>query len=252
MQITTLSRTFHTRFVFLLLGCLASFTLNLACSSKPVQQAKSEAEALYLQGLNALEDEDYLVATDRFRAVKTKFLFSPFAALSELRLGDTSFAQGRFYEAIETFRMFIQSRPNHAEVPYAYWKIAAAHAAQRPNDFFLLPPAHERDRGPTKDALRSLQDYLDRYPEHKHTKEAQKLLSVCRQELGEYELYVARFYKQREKWVAAQGRYEILIERFKDQKQLWKDGAEELLTVYQRLNLTEKAENLEKSLKSFQ
>lgn len=231
-----------------LICCLSLSTWG--CGGQPQRQGKSKAEAIYLQGMDALSDEDYLTATDRFRAVKTKYLFSPYAALSELRLGDTAFAQTRYYEAIETFRLFIQSRPNHAEVPYAYWKIGAAYAAQRPSDFFLLPPAHERDRGPTKDALRALQNYLDRYPEHKRAKEAQTLVKLCRQELGEYELYVARFYRHGQKWEAARGRYEILIERFKDQDELWRAGAEELVEIYQHLDLTQKATQLKTQLKS--
>ena len=88
--------------------------LTLGCSAQPKIVAKSAAERVYQEGMMALADEDYLTATERFRAVKTKYLFSPYAALSELRLGDTAFAQTRYYEAIETFRVFIQSRPNHA------------------------------------------------------------------------------------------------------------------------------------------
>lgn len=229
---------------------ISMIIFGLACSAQPKIKAKSEAERIYLEGMSALEDEDYLTATDRFRAVKTKYLFSPYAALSELRLGDTAFAQSRYYEAIESFRLFIQSRPNHAEVPYAYWKISSAYAAQRPSDFFLLPPTHERDRGPTKDALRALENYLDRYPEHEKAEEAKSLIKDCRRDLGDYELYVARFYRQNKKWNAARGRYEVLIERFKDQDELWRVSAEELVEVYQELELNKKAEELKLSLKS--
>ncbi len=219
------------------------------CGSQVQIKAKSKAEGVYLQGVYALTDEDYLTATERFRTVKTKYLFSPFAALAELRLGDTAFAQARYYEAIETFRLFIQSRPNHAEVPYAYWKIASAYNAQRPSNFFLLPPTHERDRGPTKDALRALQDFIDRYPKHDKEAKAKKLIKACRLELGEYELYVARFYSNAKKWKAAQGRYEMLIERFKDQPELWRVGAEELVKVYLALKLDDQAQKLKERLK---
>ena len=229
---------------------ISMMLLGLGCGAQPAIKAKSEAERIYKEGLSALNDEDYLTATERFRAVKTKFLFSPYAAFSELRLGDTAFAQTRYYEAIETFRVFIQSRPNHAEVPYAYWKISAAYAAQRPSDFFLLPPTHERDRGSTKDALRALQNYLDRFPEHDKAAEAKALIKACRRDLGNYELYVARFYRQNKQWGAARGRYEVLIERFKDQEALWREGAEELIEIYERLELKEKLAALKLALKS--
>ena len=236
--------------MIIIMTCIAPLVCYTGCSSKPIRQAKSEAESIYLQGMAALEDEDYLLATEKFRVVKTKFLFSPFSALAELRLGDTAFAQGRHYEAIETFRFFIQSRPNHAEVPYAYWKIASSYNAQRPSNFFILPPTHERDRGPTKDALRALQDFTERYPQHEKNKKAQKLIKACRLELGEYELYVARFYSHSKKWWAARGRYEVLIERFKDQPELWQQGAQELVKVYSALKLDDQAQKLKDKLKS--
>lgn len=221
-----------------------------ACGNQVKIKARSQAEGVYLQGVHALKDEDYLTATERFRTVKTKYLFSPFASLAELRLGDTAYAQARYYEAIETFRLFIQSRPNHAEVPYAYWKIASSYNAQRPSNFFILPPTHERDRGPTKDALRALQDFTERYPQHEKNKKAQKLIKACRLELGEYELYVARFYSHSKKWRAARGRYEVLIERFKDQPELWQQGAQELVKVYSALKLDDQAQKLKDKLKS--
>ena len=240
-----LLRFFSLTALYVLIGIGTS-----ACGGQVEIKAKSEAEGVYLQGVYALKDEDYLTATERFRTVKTKYLFSPFASLAELRLGDTAYAQVRYYEAIETFRLFIQSRPNHAEVPYAYWKIASAYNAQRPSNFFLLPPTHERDRGPTKDALRALQDFIERYPKHKKNEEAQKLVKACRLELGEYELYVARFYTHAQKWQAARGRYEVLMERFKDQPELWRQGAEELVKVYLALKLNEQAQKLKDQLKS--
>lgn len=220
------------------------------CSSTPQTTAKSQAEAIYQQGVEALENEDFLTAAERFRTVKTKFLFSPYAALSELRLADTAFEQKQFYEAIETYRLFIQTRPNHAEVPYAYWKIGAAHAAQRPDDFFILPPSYERDRGPTKDALRALQTYLDLYPKHQYAPEATKLVQKCRADLGAYELYVARFYRSQGKLEAARGRYEIILERFKDVQSLWRESAGELVEVYEDLKLESQATELKGHLRA--
>ena len=244
LKIGSLDSDRLTRFKMTSVVLWISASMIIACGGQPQRKAKTIAESIYLQGVDALEDEDFLTAAERFRTVKTKYLFSPFAALSELRLGDTALAQGHNYEAIETYRMFIQARPQHAEVPYAYWKIGAAYAADRPSKIFLLPPAFERDRGPTKDALRALQNYLKRYPEHKQAKRARELVLECRRDLASYELYVARFYRDRKKWGAARGRYEQLVTQFKDTPTLWREGATELVEVYQALKLEREASEL--------
>ena len=237
-------------FVMILLTISAlSVSLLSACGSSSTRASSSPAEALYNEGLDALDDEDFLVATERFQTVKTKFVYTQFAALSELRLGDVQFKQGRYIEAVDLYRLFVQTRPNHIEIPYAYWKIANAYYKQRPSDFALLPPSYERDRGPTLEALRALSVYLERYPEHGHVKEAKKYKQECRESIAAYELYVARFYRDQEKWVAAQGRYEKLYHTFKDVKSLWREGARELITVYRKLGLSAQRKEIEQALK---
>ena len=65
----------------------------VGCGGPSRPQGESPAEELYLQGMDALADEDFLTASDRFRAVKTKFVYTRFAALAELRLADALIAQ---------------------------------------------------------------------------------------------------------------------------------------------------------------
>ena len=46
----------------------------IACGSQPKRKVNTVAEGVYLQGVDALEDEDFLTAAERFRTVKTKYL----------------------------------------------------------------------------------------------------------------------------------------------------------------------------------
>ena len=232
-------------FVCLLAGVLT------ACGGVERKRGGSPAEELYLQGVDALSDEDFLSATERFRSVKTKYVYTRFAALAELRLADVQYDQGRFSEAISLYQSFIQGRPNHREVPYASWRVAESYFKQRPSDFFLMPPSHERDRGPTRDALRALGRYLDRFPKGEHAPQAKEYQSACRKTLAEYELYVARFYRAQGSWVAAQGRYEVIVKAFEDVPELWRAGAEELIAVYREQEKVKEAEALSARLESF-
>ena len=222
----------------------------VGCGGVERARGASPAEELYLQGVDALKDQDYLTATERFRVVKTKHVYTSYAALAELKLADVQFEQGRYIEAISLYELFIQGRPNHKEVPYAAWRVAEGYVKQRPSDSLIMPPAHERDRGPTRDALRALKSYLERFPQGEHVKEARRYQRECRATLAAYELYVARFYRRQDNTQAAIGRYEVVVSAFEDVPELWREGAEELLALYQAESQPEAAEKLKARLQA--
>ena len=190
----------------------------------------------YEQGMEALEDENYLEAVKHFTFVKSKFAYSKYAALSELRIADSFFAQEKFIEAIDAYRLFMRGRPNHREVPYAMWRIAEANFEQIPSDFVLFPPAHEKDQGATREAISAYQQYVERFPGDRHVPEAQRRILEGRRALADYELYVARFYLRDDRNVSARGRLETVVEQFGDVKDRWAEGAWMLVKVYDALD----------------
>ncbi len=213
--------------IFCLLGALT------ACQQrKPEQTYADRARYLYTQGVEALEDSNYIDAIKDFTEVKNKFPYSQYAALAELRVGDTYFDQDKFVEAVDSYRIFTRRRPNHAEVPYAMWRIGQSYDQQRPGDFFLFPPAYEKDRGTTKDAVRAYRAFLGRFPNDKRAAQASKRLLDCRAALADYELYVARLYLKQSRPVSARGRLETVHARFKDVPGRWRTGSLMLVRVY--------------------
>jgi len=188
---------------------------------QPDSSYSGSARHRFQQGQEALEDSEYLEAVKHFTYVKNKFAYSKYAALSELRLADTYFEQDKYIEAADGYRTFVRVRPNHRKVPYAMWRIGVCHFEEIPSDFFLFPPAHEKDQAATKDALRAFQRYVDRAPEDEHVAEARERILECRGALADYELYVARFYLRQDRPVSARGRLETLHRDFADVADRW-------------------------------
>ncbi len=201
---------------------LAPLLLVVGCSSVQTDTSYSgSARYRFEQGQEALEDSEYLEAVKHFTYVKNKFAYSKYAALSELRLADTYFEQDKYPEAIQGYSTFVRVRPNHRKVPFAMWRIGICHFEQIPSSFFLFPPAHEKDHGATKDALRAFRRYVDRFPDDEHNGEARERILDCRRELADFELYVARFYLRQDRPVSARGRLETLHDDFADVSDRW-------------------------------
>ncbi len=229
--------------LLLLLAGAALLTAPLVgCTKQPTDRSyQGTARFRYEQGMEAFEGGNYLEAVQQFTVVKNRFAYSQYAALSELRIADSYYEQAKYIESIDAYRTFVQRRPNHGEVPYALFRVAESYFQQRPSDFFLFPPPHEKDLGTTKDALRAYQAYLGRFPSDERVEKAREKVLDCRRTLADYELFVARFYLQQERPVSARGRLEVIFSDFEDVTDRWTDGTRLLIDVYRDLDEEPKA-----------
>lgn len=171
------------------------------------QDARSAYEAALLE----FRDDDCLEAEPMFRSIRRDFPYSRFAALAELRIADCKMKTREWAEAITAYRQFVRFRPSHAEVPYARFRIAQAHYEQIPGEWLLSPPTHERDQGPTLEALRQLRRFVLDFPDDDRAVEAQPMIRQCLRLLAQHELYAARFYLRRDAYPAVISRLRTLL-----------------------------------------
>lgn len=174
----------------------------------------ASARQAYLAALEEFRDGNCLEIESEFRRIRREFPYSRFAALAELRIADCMMRQKKYAEAIQAYRQFTRFRPSHELVPYARFKMSEAHYEQIPSDSILFPPAHERDQGPAKNALRQLRRFLLDYPDDERAVEAKEMMKKTLRLLAEHELYVARFYIERGAFSAAVSRLETLLNTY--------------------------------------
>jgi len=202
---------------------LAALALSLALSacggttpdpSKAPLNYTGNAQRAYETGMQQYQKGNYLEAAKYFTTVKRRFPYSQYAILSELRIADASFQREQYLEAIDGYKLFIKFHPSNENVPYSQYQIALAHFNQGPEDWWFLPPSHEKDLSAVVDGLKETQKFLKLYPASGLLPKAKKLLEKCERKLGDYELYVAKFYIQRSQWAAALGRLEYMVQSY--------------------------------------
>jgi outer membrane protein assembly factor BamD len=204
----------------LLITTLALALMQSACASgdeatKPITYSLT-AKQNYEKGLAELKDENYPEAQKYFQFVKQKFPFSKFAVLAELAIADTQFARGNYTEAVDSYKAFIRLHPTHEKVEdgYAAFKVGECYYKDMPDDIWLLPPSYEKDQSAVTDALRELDDFRKKYPESKYQKTADPLRKEVLKRLVDHEVYIARFYLNRDHAQAAAKRLEGAIKRY--------------------------------------
>jgi outer membrane protein assembly factor BamD len=185
------------------------------------------AQKNYDKGMKELERQDWIAASKYFGFIKSRFPYSKYAVLAELRLADAEFGAEQYLEAIDAYRLFIKFHPTHEMVAngYASFRIGEAYYKQLPTDFWLFPPSYEKDQSSTEDAANELKSFLDKYPDSPYRDKAKEILVKVGKKLADHEWYVARYYWGHNKPMGTVLRLRRLLERYRgvgyDEEALW-------------------------------
>lgn len=188
-----------------------------ACGGKaatPAAGERSAAEVDYDAGVAELEDKSYPEAQKILERVRTKYPYSKYAALAELRLADLRFRQDKYLEAAEAYAQFAKMHPTHDEVDYAAFRVGLSRYQDMPSDFFLFPASFERDMSAAEAARKAFEEFLGKYPRSKYAEEARKKFDDVKGRFADREWYVAAFYRKRERWPGVAARLERLVKEF--------------------------------------
>jgi outer membrane protein assembly factor BamD len=172
---------------------------------------------------------EYSVSAQKkyFGFIKTRFPYSKYAVLAELRLADAQFGAEQYLEAIDSYRLFIKFHPTHEMVAngYASFKIGEGYHKQLSGDFWMFPPSFEKDQSSTEDAVNELKSFLDKYPDSPYRDKAKEIVAHVGKRLADHEWYVARYYWDRGKPMGTVIRLRRLLERYRgvgyDEDALW-------------------------------
>jgi outer membrane protein assembly factor BamD len=193
------------------LAACASFVENI----RPVIYGKT-AEENFMKGMRSLKGQSWQDAEKYFKFVRQHWGFSKWATLAELRLADAAFGREAYIEAIDGYKAFMRSHPSHEFTinGYCAFRIGEAYYKQIPSDFFVLPPSYEKDQGPVHDAMRELMAFLDEYGDSPYAEKGRKMYADTIRRLADHELYVARYYLDRNKPQAAIWRLEYVVNKY--------------------------------------
>ena len=209
---------------FLLLAA-AMFALLPACTSG--KNSLREYKGSYLEsvrlnfeaGEESLKNSDYEKAIGYFQFVRSKYPFSQYAALSDLKIADTKFVQKKWLDAASAYEVFIRLHPRHEQVSYASYRVGSSYFHAVPTDFFLLPKATSRDQSFTKEALAAIDRFLVQFPDSDYVADAKAKQILLFSYLAQHNQHVAAYYERRGRYQAAVNRHLSVEENYPETKE---------------------------------
>lgn len=161
---------------------------------------------LYERGTEAAKDRKWLNAREYLRNLVDNYPQSPYRPDAKLALGDTYIGEKSTESLLlgaNEFREFLTFYPTHQRADYAQLQLARSFTLQ------MLAP--ERDQTATRDALKEIEIFLQRFPNSALMSDARAMERDVRDRLSDAE-YKVGYYYFRVKWYrGAIGRLEELL-----------------------------------------
>jgi outer membrane protein assembly factor BamD len=161
---------------------------------------------LFDRGTEELNKKKWLTAREFYKQLVETYTASPYRPDAKLGIGDTYLGEGTaeaLVLAINEFREFLSYYPTNARADYAQYKIGFAHFRQMRNP--------QRDQTETREAVRELQMFVDRYPNSKLMSEVKQKLREARDRLSESDYLVGYFYFRQRWYVGAVSRLKEVL-----------------------------------------
>ena len=177
------------------------------CAAKTTILPPGTADAdkfLFDKGTEAAADRKWLNSREYFRNLVDNYPQSPYRPDAKLALGDTYIGEHSteaMLLAANEFREFLTFYPTNARADYAQLQLARSFTEQ------ML--GAERDQSATKDAIKEIEIFLQRFPNSALINQARALEREAKDRLSEAN-YRVGFYYFRAKW------YVGAIDRFRD------------------------------------
>lgn len=231
---------------------IAILGLTVACSSKKevIDENLSEVE-LYQQAQADLDNNSYNSATEKLKALESRYPFGRYADQAQLELIYANYKNGEPEAAKSAAERFIRLHPQHPNVDYAYYLKGLTSFDQDVGIIarFLPLDQTKRDPGAARDSYNEFAQLTSRYPNSRYAPDAKQRMIYLRNLLAAYEIHVADYYLTRQAYVAAANRGRYVVENFQETPSVG-DGLAVMVEAYQRLHLDDLADTSLQVLKT--
>ena len=186
----------------------------------------------YKEGLQLLEEKFPLEAAKKFSEAELLYPQSKWAPRSSL-MSAYSYYYGSYYEdSIEELKRFIKIYPKHERLSYAYYLLAMSYYEQIADE--------KKDLGSIIDAQKNFEFIINNYPNSDFALDAEYKLELIQEILASKEMYLAKYYIEREKWIPAINRYKNVIKEY-DTTIYVEEALHRLVEIHYKIGLIEES-----------
>ena len=211
-----------------------------ACSKESIQKSTINEKSLELQvleayqgGLEALDGGDVLFAAKKFNEAEILFPQGKWASKAALMAAYSYYIQDYYGDSIAELERYIKVYPLHKDLVYAYYLLSVCYYEQIVDE--------KKDLQAIIQAKKNFQIIIKNYPDTEYAMDAEFKIDLINDILAAKEMYIARYYFDKKKWIPAINRFRKITDEY-DTTIYAEEALHRLVEVHYTLGLIDEAE----------
>ena len=218
---------------------IALIFLNTSCSKEKEKISIIEEENLemqmikaYKEGLKELQRGDPIYASKKFNEAELLYPQSIWAPRAALMAAYSYFSYLYYSDAVLELEKFLDKYKNHPRRDYAYYLLALSHYDQIIDE--------TKDLNEILKAKKYFKIIIQRYPDTEFAIDSKYKLELIEELLASKEMYLARYYVEREKWIPAINRFKKVAEDY-DETIYIEEALHRLVELHYKIGLIDES-----------
>tara|TARA_Y100000591_G_scaffold319587_1_gene331802 strand:+ start:462 stop:1298 length:837 start_codon:yes stop_codon:yes gene_type:complete len=215
------------------------FVLVVACSKeeKPENVLKekgldAQMIEVYNQAMEEFERGDVIYAGKKFGEAELLYPQSIWAPRAVLMSAYGYFSQGYYNYAINDLERFLVKYKNHPQTDYAYYLLALCHYDQIIDE--------KKDMNEILEAKKNFEYIINNFPNTEYATDSNFKLELITEIMASKEMYLARYYIDREKWIPAINRFKKVVNDY-DRTIYVEEALHRLVELHYKLGMISEA-----------
>ena len=195
---------------FKILFILTSFLFIWSCGDKTNKiseivevDMEMQMSNAYKEGYLELQAGDVLLAAKKFNEAELLFPQSPWAPKSAIMAAYAYYTQNYYSDAIFELERYLITYPNHSDKAYAHFLLGMS--------FYQQIVDEKKDLKSILDSKKQFELIINKYPNTEFATDAKFKIDLINEILAAKEMYLAKYYLNKAKWIPALNRYKTVV-----------------------------------------
>ena len=200
-----------SKFKILLILTSLLFFLSCADKTKKISEIievdmEMQMSNAYKEGYFELQRGDSLMAAKKFNEAELLFPQSPWAAKSAIMAAYAYYTQDYYGDAIFELERYLTTYPNHKDKVYAHFLLGMS--------FYEQIVDEKKDLKSILDSKNQFEFIIKEYPNSEFAIDAEFKIDLINEILAAKEMYLARYYLNKTKWIPALNRFKTVVNEY--------------------------------------
>ena len=202
-------------------------TVNIGNNQIEEQMIKA-----YQDGMSSFNNKSYLEAAKKFNEAEILFPQSEWAPKASLMAAYAYYIDDYNNRAISELLSFFKKYPINPNTSYAHYLLAMS--------YYNKIIDEKKDTEPLKNSKKQFEYIVKNYPNTDFSLDSKFKLDLINEMIASKEMYIARHYIQKKKWIPAINRLKFIVKKY-DNTIFVEEALHRLVEIYYKIGLEDES-----------